>query len=152
VSQSMVLLGAGILILFWFFLMLEDYSWEKRKCNGLDVEVRSSGFGKQSEQAEYDDWCWIRYPAIILVTFLYSVMVIGSKPQGNTGLVSTWRMIWAFSPVILFSIALIAIDRYLDRRRRGGLSRSQTCAFWTYFWLRYPALILATITATKWGL
>jgi hypothetical protein len=152
VSHNFLLFAGGFLTLFWLFFMLADYGWEVKKCRGLDVQVRLRAFGMQSERAEYEWYSWIRYLAIILLAYLNSIGVIDSEPAANDGLVSPVRMVWAFSAVILFSIALLAIDRYWDRKRRCGLRRIHAAIFWSYFWLRYPALILATIAATKRGL
>ena len=148
----LVLLAAGVLVFFWLFFMLADYGWERKKCRGLDARVRPSRFGMRSERAEYDWYSWIRYLVIILLTYINAVGAIDSQFQDTESHVSPVRMVWAFFAVILFSIALLAIDGYWDRRRKRGWSRIYAIAFWLYFWLRYPALILATITATERGL
>lgn len=132
--------------------MLADYGWEAKKGRGLDMQVRLPAFGMQSERAEYAWYSWIRYLVIILLAYLNSIGAIDSEPPDHDGLVSPARMVCAFAAVIVFSIALLAIDGYWDRRRRRGLSGIHAAIFWSYFWLRYPALILATIIATKRGL
>jgi len=152
VSYLLLPLFAGILIFLWLFFMLADYGWERKKRRGLDSQVRTSWLGKRSERAEYEWYSWIRYLAVVLVAYLNTIAVIDSKSQDNEGLVSPPRMAWAFSVVIFFSIVLLAIDGYWDRRWRRGLNRTYARVFWFYFWLRYPALVLATITATRRGL
>lgn len=150
-SHSLFLLAAGVLTFVWLFFMLVDHDCERKKCRGLDAQVRASRFGMRSERAEYEWYSWIRYLVIILMTYVNAVGVIDSEPQHTEGLVSPVRMVWAFSAVILFSSALLAIDGYGDRRWQQGLSGIYAMAFWSHFWLRYPALILATITATERG-
>ena len=151
-SHSLVLLAVGVVAFSWLLFMLADYGWERRKCRGLDAQGRPSRFGMRSERAEYEWYSWIRYLVIILLTYINAVGVIDSEPQQTEILVSPVRMVWAFSAVILLSSALLAIDGYWDRRRQRKLSRIHAGVFWAYFWLRYLALILATITATKRGL
>jgi hypothetical protein len=152
VSYSLLLLAACVLILFWLFFMLADYSWERKKCRGLDACVRPGTFGTRSERAEYEWYSWIRYAVIILLTYVNTIGLIDSKLQERESFASPSRMFWTFSIVILFSIALLAVDGYWDRRRAHGFSRIYTRVFWSYFWLRYPILIIATITATMRGL
>jgi hypothetical protein len=151
-SHGLLLFAAGVLTFFWFLFMLADYGWERKKCRGLDAQAQPRTFGAQSEQVEYEWYSWIRFFVTMLLTYLNAVGAIDSEPKYNDGLVSPVRMFWSFCAVILFSIGLLAIDGYWDRKRRRGLSGRQKSIFWSYFWLRYPALILATITATKQGL
>jgi hypothetical protein len=132
--------------------MLADYGWERKKCRGLEAQARPSGFGMISERTEYEWYSWIRYLVIMLLTYVNAIRVIDFEAQNEEGLVSPVRTFWACSAVILFSIGLFAVDGYWDRRRRRGLSWSQASVFWSYFWLRYPALILATIIAARRGL
>ncbi len=106
----------------------------------------------RSERAEYEAYSWIRYLAAILLTYLNTIDVFNYERQDNDTIVSPIRMFWAFSVLILFSIGLLAIDGFWDRMRRRRLTRVYEMAFWSYFWLRYPALFLATMTATKRGL
>jgi hypothetical protein len=152
VSHSFALFAAGVLTFFWLLFMLADYDWERKKWRGLDAQGRTGTFGMRSERAEYEWYSWIRYLVIILLTYVNAVGVIDSGRQNTESLVLPARMFWAFSVVILFSILLVAIDAYWDRRRQQGLSGIYGVVFWSYFWLRYPALILATITATERGL
>ena len=142
----------AILIFLWLFFMLADWGWERKKRRGLDLVVRTSWLGNRSERSEYEWYSWIRYLAVILVVYLNTFAVIDSKSPGSEGLVSPLRMVWATSIVIFFSIVLLAIDSYWDRSWRRGLNRKYARVFWFYFWVRYPALVLATITTTKRGL
>ena len=151
-SHSLVLLSAGVVTFSWLFFMLADYRWEKKKRRGLDLKVRPARFGTQSERAEYEWYSWIRYLAVILVTYLNTAGLMTSEPGNTEGIVSPIRIVWAFSFVIFLSIVLLAIDGYWDRMRRRGLNRIHASLFWSYFWLRYPVLIWTTITATKRGL
>jgi hypothetical protein len=152
VSHSVLLFTGGFLTFFCLFLILADYGWESKKRRGLDARVRPSAFGMRSERSEYEWYSWIRYLVIILLAYLNSVGEIASVPAQNESLASPLRMVWAFSLVILFSVVLLAVDEYWDRKRRRGLNGLLAGVFWSYFWLRYPALILATIAATKAGL
>jgi len=151
-SHMLLPVIAAILIFLWVFFMLADWGWEKKKRRGLDLVVRASWLGNRSERGEYEWYSWIRYLAVILVAYLNTFAVIDSKVPGSKSLVSPLRMVWAASIVIFFSIVLLAIDSYWDRRWRCALNRTYARVFWFYFWLRYPALVLATITATKRGL
>jgi uncharacterized membrane protein len=132
--------------------MLADYGWERKKRRSLDSQVRTSWLGKRSERAEYEWYSWIRYLAVIFMAYLNTIAVIDSKLQDNEGVVSPLRMVWASSVVIFLSIVLLATDAYWDRKWRRGLNGTYARVFWFYFWLRYPALVLATITAAKRGL
>jgi hypothetical protein len=152
VLHDPLLPAAGVLAFFWLFFMLADYGWERKKCRGLEAQARPSAFGMISERGEYRWYSWIRYLVIMLLTYVNAIGVIDSEAQNEEGLVSPVRTFWACSVVILFSIGLFAIDGYWDRRRRRALSWSQASVFWSYFWLRYPALILATIIAARRGL
>ena len=152
VSYALLSLLAGILIFLWFFFMLADYGWERKKRRGLDSQVRTIWLGAGSERAEYEWYSWIRYLTVVLVAYLNTIAVIDSKSQDNEGLVSPPRMVWAFSIVIFSSIVLVAIDGYWDRRWHRGLDGTCAGVFWFYFWLRYPALVLVTIIATRRGL
>ena len=151
-SHSFLLFAGSVLVLAWLFFLLADYSWEKKKCRGLNAQVQSGKFGMRSERTEYECYSWVRYLAIILLTYVNTIGVIDSEPQDSDGLVSPVHMLSAFSVVILFSIGLLAIDGYWDRKRQHRLSGICATVFWPYFWLRYPALILATIVATRRGL
>ena len=151
-SHSFVLLGAGVLALLYLFLMMADYGWENKKRRGLSLQTRATRLRKRSEQVEYEWYSWIRYLGIILLTYINATGVIESEPRKIAVFESPVRMFWLFLIVILFAIALLEIDRYWDRQRRQGLNGIQTALFWSYFWLRYPALILATIQATRQGL
>jgi hypothetical protein len=137
---------------FGFCLCWRDYGWERKKRFGLDVQARSAAFCKWSEQTDYELYSWIRYLVIMLLTYVNTVGVIAAEPESVEGLISLVRLFWTFSVAILFSIILLAIDRYLDRSRRRGLNRIQASFFWSYFWLRHPALILVTLSAAKRGL
>ncbi len=150
--HGLILLGGGVLTFFWLLFMLADYGWERKKRRGLDLQVRTNWLGKRQERATYEWYSWIRYLAIILLTYINVVGVIDSEPEKNAGLASPLRMFWLLSIVILFSIALLAIDGYWDRQWRYELSSIQKTVFWLYFWLRYPVLILATIQLTRRGL
>jgi hypothetical protein len=134
VPHSLQLLADGFMTLLRVYFKLADYGWESKKCRGLDVQAPSGRFGQRSERAEHEWYSWSRYLAIILLTYLNSVGVIDSEAQYNERFVSPARMFWAFSAVILFSIVLLAIDGYWDRRRRRGLSRIHAGVFWSYFW------------------
>ncbi len=151
-SHSFVLLSAGVLAFLWLFLMMADYSWENKKSRGLSRETRTTRVGKRSEQVEYEWYSWIRYLGVILLTYLNATGVIESEPRRIAAFESPVRMFWLFLIVILLAIALLEIDGYWDRQRLQGLNGIQTALFWSYFWLRYPALIVATIQATKQGL
>lgn len=151
-SRGLSLLEAATVTLFWFFFILADFDWEKKKQRGLDVQARPGRLGMRSERAEYEAYSWIRYLAAILLTYLNTIDVFNYERQDNDTIVSPIRMFWAFSVLILFSIGLLAIDGFWDRMRRRRLTRVYEMAFWSYFWLRYPALFLATMTATKRGL
>lgn len=132
--------------------MVADYGWERRKRRGLDAQVRPGKIIMRSERAEYGWYSWTRYALIILLTYLNSAAVINFNPTGNESLMSPGRVVVAFSAVILISIALRAIDGFWDRKRQRGLCGRHATLFWSYYWLRYPVLIVATITATKRGL
>ena len=151
-SRSQLLREAGTLTLFWIFFILTDYGWERKKQRGLDVQPRPGRLGMQSERTEYEAFSWIRYLAVILLTYFNTIDVLNYERQVNDSMVSPTRMFWVFSALILCSVGLLAIDRSWDRMRRRGLTRVYEMAFWSYFWLRYPALFLATMTATKRGL
>ena len=125
------------------------WPWKRR---GLNSQVRTSWLGAGSQRAEYEWYSWIRYLTVVLVAYLNTIAVIDSKSQDNEGLVSPPGMVWAFSIVIFFSIVLVALDGYWDRRWRRGLDGTCAGVFWFYFWLRYPALVLVTIIATRRGL
>lgn len=152
VSRSFVLLGAGVLTFLYLFLIIADYGWENKKRRGLSLQTRTTRLGKRSERAVYEWYSWIRYLGIILLTYINAMSVIESEPGKTAAFESPVRMFWLFLIVILFAIALLEIDGYWDRQRRQGLNGIQTALFWSYFWLRYPALILATIQATRQGL
>ncbi len=151
-SYGLVLLATGVVTLFWLFFMLADYGWERKKRLGLDVQARSATFCKWSEQTDYELYSWIRYLVIMLLTYVNTVGVIAAEPESAERLISLVRLFWAFSIAILFSITLLTIDRYWDRSRRRGFNRIQASFFWSYFWLRYPGLILVTLSAAKRGL
>jgi hypothetical protein len=142
----------GSLTLLWFFLMLADYGWECRKRRGLDSQLRPGAFEMRSERAEYESYSRMRYLAVIVLTYLNSAAVIDSEARDNALFVSPGRLFSVFFLAILFSAILLAIDSYWDRRTRRGLTGIPAGLFWSYFFLRYPALILATITATKMAL
>jgi hypothetical protein len=149
VSYGLALLRAGVLTFFFAFFTLADYSWERRKARGLNEQHRPSAFGKQSERREYEWYSWIRYLVIILLTYMNAAAVVDSETREIDLSVSPTRMLWGLSDVLLLSIALFIIDGFWDRRRQRGSGGVEAGVFWSYFWLRYPALILATIAATK---
>ena len=145
-SFGFLLLAAGTLIFFWLFFMLADYSWESKKLRGLDSAVRPGG---SSEKAEYRWYSWVRYLTVIALTYVNAFVLVGSQIPGRE---NPSRVLAAISLVIVFAIMLLMIDSFWDRSRRRGLSRIHAGVFWSYFWLRYPALILATIAAATRGL
>lgn len=147
--HSIVLPGLAIFACFYAFFMLADYGWEKKKQRGLDRCVRT---GKWSEATEYEWYSWIRYLAVILLTYSNAVPALESDPERNDGPKSPVRLLFLFCIVILFSIALLAIDGYWERYRPRRFNKTQTAAFWSYFWLRYPALIFVTIQLARRGL
>lgn len=148
-SHSLILLGLFILVGLYAFFMLADYGWERRKLRGFDPDVPE---GEWSEARQYAWYSWIRYLAVILLTYINAIAIIESRREQNEGLQSPLRMLWLFCIVVLFSVALVAIDGYWERYRLRGLNNSQTALFWSYFWLRYPALIFITIQLTTRGL
>jgi hypothetical protein len=97
--------------------MLADYGWERKKCRGLDIQVRPVTLGMRSDRAECEWYFWIRYLVTILLAFVNAVEVVDSEPQHAESRVSRVRIFRAFSVVIFFSILLLAIDGYWDRRR-----------------------------------
>ena len=86
--HGLILLGGGVLTFFWLLFMLADYGWERKKRRGLDLQVRTNWLGKRQERATYEWYSWIRYLAIILLTYINVVGVIDSEPEKNAGLAS----------------------------------------------------------------
>ncbi len=150
--HGLLFLAGGILASLWLFFMLADYGWERKKGRGLNAQARPGTFGLRSERAEYEWYSWARYLAIILLTYINTVGFLDSQSPNTGNLISPIRMVRAVSIAIFFSIVLLVIDSYWDLTRRRGLSGIYASIFWSYFWLRYPSLILVTITATKRGL
>lgn len=68
VPHYFILLAAGVVTSSWFFFMLADYGWERKKSRGLGIKDRPSKLGTQSERTDYEWYSWIRYLAVILVT------------------------------------------------------------------------------------
>lgn len=147
--HSLVLLAACVLTFFWLFSVLADYGWETRKRRTLVTPARLGALRKPSERREYAWYAWIRYLMTILIAYVNAMGLIGSEPQRAATVLSPFRTLCAISAVILFSIALLAIDGYWDRSRQGPPTAIRAWIFWFYFWLRYPALILATFEATS---
>jgi hypothetical protein len=146
--SSSELLAAATLAFFWMLFMLADYSWEKKKRRGLDSRVRSrSGF--PTERAEYQWYSWIQYLLTILLTYINALVLLTSQDQHEENPI---RLLEAISLVIMLSIVLLLFDGLWERERRRGQPGICSVIFWSYFWLRYPVLIVATLQAAKLGL
>jgi hypothetical protein len=146
VSSGFLLLAAGTLIFFWLFFMLADYSWESKKLRGLDSRVRPEG---SSERAEYRWYSWVRYLTVVALTYLNTFVLVVSQIPGRE---NPSDVLAAILLVIVLVLLLHVVDNFWDRKRPRGLSRVHRGLFWSYFWARYPALILATIAAATRGL
>jgi hypothetical protein len=149
VSLVFLLVAAGTLTFFWLFFMLLDYSWEDKKLRGLDPSVRPIALGSSSERAEYRRYSWVRYLTIVTLTYINTLVLTVSRVRGEE---NSARVLGATALILLVATVLHAVDSFWDRKRRRGLRRIEAGIFWSYFWLRYPALILATVTAGKWAI
>jgi hypothetical protein len=147
-SHNVLLAGLFAFGGFYAFFMLADYGWEKRKRRGLDRRARR---GRWSEEAEHSWYSWTRYLAVILLTYLNAVVFIQSQPDQLDQTASPVRILLLLGIAVLFSIALLALDGSWDRSKQRGMNRAQSAAFWSYFWLRYPALIILTVQLTRHG-
>ncbi len=148
--HNVVLLGGGTVAFFWLLLMLADYGWERKKRRGFAPGPLPDRREQLRERTTYGWYSWVRYLIIILLTYINTVAVLNSGPDNHESFVSPLRVVSLFLIVILFSIALLIIDGYWDRRR-GELMGSRKTLFFLYFWIRYPALIFATIQLTRRG-
>jgi hypothetical protein len=137
VPHAFVVLAVATVAFSSVFFLLADYGWESRKRHqeGRDFNA-------------YAWYSWFRYLAIILLTYLNASPLFSSE---NPLFFSAARTLYMISLVVLLSIAFLRIDRYWDRQLSRSSSRVKTLTFWIYFWLRYPALIAATIQATRRG-
>lgn len=142
-------LAVGTLVFFWLLFMLADYSWETKKHRGLDSRVRARPSGFPTETAEYRWYSWIQYLLTILLTYLNALVLLTSEDRHEENPI---RLLGAISSVITLSIVLLFFDGLWERKRRRNLSRICSVIFWSYFWLRYPALIVATLQPAKFGL
>ena len=133
-------------------LLLADYGWERRKRDAANRQASAVWIGPSYKPAEYRSYSWIRYLAIILITYINVEPILTSEPPTQPVLFSPARIFYLFSLVVLLSIAFLKIDNYWDRRRARTITTPQAFLFWCYFWIRYPALIAATIQATRGGL
>jgi hypothetical protein len=148
-SHRFIPLAIGTLAFFWLLLMLADYGWERRNRPGLKANARPGRDENRSEDPGYMGYWWVRYPVIILITYLNAIGLFDSNPRQKSHAASALRFLEPLFSLIICTFLLLAIDRYWDRKRPSRFTRFDAGLFWSYFSVRYPILILATLIATK---
>jgi hypothetical protein len=139
-----------VLVLFCMFFLVADYSREVKKRRPFRVAQGERGGTKGGPGSWWHSW--VRYLAVILLTYVTSMWIFDGGSARNTAVVSPARLLCLAWVLLLFSIALLATDGYWDLKHRKGLSGAQRAAFWSYFVLRYPLLIVGTMQVIRRGL
>jgi hypothetical protein len=152
VAHSLFLFGAIVLVLFSLFFLAADYGREVKKRRPFKVEQGDSGAVNGGPGRWW--YSWVRYLAVILLTYITYLWVFDPHSGRSAAFTSPSRVLCLGWVLLLFSIALLATDGYWDLKlRRGrGLSGPQRAAFWSYFVLRYPLLIVGTMQVIRRGL
>lgn len=151
-SHSFLVLSVCTLACLCLLFLLADLNWESKKVQSFGRVPGDPWARAQRGSGEYRRYSWVRYLTIVLLTYVNVVGVVESKPENYSGVASPIRMLAMISLLLLFSLALLAIDGYWGRQRPAEFSGLRRLIFWFYFWLRYPALICATVEVTKRGL
>lgn len=94
----------------------------------------------------------MRYFTLIVLVYLNTALFTESLPRPESSPILLGRLVSAAFVVLGFFVALILADRYWDGKEERALGSLESRIFSIYWWLRYPALILVTFFATRFGL